>query len=433
MALSRPLAAAEGCVFLIEDSVALTLLLKERIESATSCPVHGYKSYAEAREALKSRRPALAIAGVDLPDAPRGEILDLLADHDIPTILFTTIIDEKIRQRMARPNMLDYLVKGPGESVEKIIALVGQATQGHAIPVLLVDDSSSERAALAAILRRQNCQVFEAAAASEALEILTQHEDIELILTDYNMPDMDGQHLTRRIRQMRPADRVRVIGISSSSDRGLSAAFLKAGAADFIYRPFIDEEVQCRVAHNIETLQQIKRLRYLAERDLLTGLFNRRAFFEHAYAALEGLPGGDARGWIGILDIDHFKQVNDTYGHDAGDKVLKEVAGVLAAVAGREGFLAARFGGEEFILMLLRRDHGQVMALCEEVRSRIAALTIPYEASAVHVTASIGLAGIQQGESLDNNLNAADQMLYMAKAGGRNQVVSDAALYGLAG
>jgi len=431
LAQARPLAAPEGSVFLIEDSMALTMLLKERIESATSSPVHWCKSYSEAHDALKSRRPLLAITGLDLPDAPRGEILELLEDHDVPTILFTTIVDEKIRQRVSRPNILEYLVKGQSESIERILNLIGQASQVGSIPILVVDDTDSARATLTAALRGQNCRVYEASSAKAALEILAEHDEIELVITDYHMPDMDGEHLTRRIRSLRSADRVRVIGISSSTDRSLSAAFLKAGASDFIYRPFIDEEVRCRVASNIETLQQIKRLRYLAERDLLTGLFNRRAFFEHAYEALERSHEEGTKGWIGILDIDHFKQVNDTYGHDAGDKVLKEVARIVTDIAGREKFLAARFGGEEFAFLFLDCDHKKVFSLCEKIRTSISDLRISYERHQLHVTASMGLAGLQRDEGLDNNLNAADQMLYMAKAGGRNQVVSDAVLYGL--
>jgi len=110
--------------------------------------------------------------------------------------------------------------------------------------------------------------------------MLEKDQDIRLVVSDYNMPDMDGFELARRIRRRYPAEQVRVIGISSSTDRTISAGFLKAGAHDFIARPFVLEELQCRIASNAETLLRMRQLHDLAWRDYLTGLFNRRYFFE---------------------------------------------------------------------------------------------------------------------------------------------------------
>ncbi|MFT3967592.1 MAG: diguanylate cyclase [Sphingobium sp.] len=418
---------AQRSIFIIEDSTALSLLLQARIAEHSAVNVQFYKTYAAAREALAVQKPLLAISGLNLPDAPDGEILDLLAAENVPTLLYTATLTRRTRERFRSPNIIDYFVKDVPDTVDQIVRTILRVTEESATPVLVVDDMSSARHDLAALLKRQNYRIVEAGSGAEALEILASNEAIELVITDYNMPDMDGHELTREIRLRYAAERVRVIGISASSDPYLSAAFLKAGASDFIYRPFIPEEVQCRVGGNIETLEHIRHLRFLAERDPLTGLYNRRAFFEQAHAILDDMRTQQSEGSVAILDIDHFKKVNDTYGHDTGDTVIKSVARVLLELAERERLVTARFGGEEFVILFPRRGCDMVNRLCEEIRQRIAALSISYNDSSLSVTASLGAAIVQHGEGIDNNLNAADQMLYMAKNMGRNRVVYDAA------
>ncbi|KQU55903.1 diguanylate cyclase [Sphingomonas sp. Leaf339] len=413
-------------VFLIEDSVALGMLLQSKLRASISANVVWLKTYAEAARALSEQAPALAITGINLPDAPDGEIIDLLAQHDVPTILFTATLDRKARERFTSPNIIDYFFKNANDIVDHVVRTVARFTDKLAPSVLIVDDMESGRSVLAQLLRHQHYRIFQAASGAEALRILADDDAIQLVITDHHMADMDGHELTRRIRARYAADRIRIIGISASSDPFLSAQFLKAGASDFIYRPFITEEVRYRIESNIDTLGQIKHLRFLADRDPLTSLYNRRAFFERAHPMVDDLRANDGQGSIAILDIDHFKKVNDRYGHDAGDKVIKQVARVLEDCCARGNAITARFGGEEFIILFTDLPQHEVHARCDAIRTTIENIGIPYNDAVLRITASIGAALIQPAEGLDNNLNAADQMLYMAKNGGRNRVVYDA-------
>lgn len=423
---NRNFSVASRCIFLIEDSAAVGLLLKTRIEAERSIEVAWYKTYADAAQALADRRPALAVTGFNLPDAPDGEILDLLAEKDVPTLLFAATFDRKIRERFTTLNLVDYFVKDTKGTVEQVVKAILRLTDEIAPPILIVDDSRTARSSLVSLLR-QSYRLFEAASGGEALDLLAANPEIELVVTDYHMPDMNGHELTQRIRAQFAGDRVRVIGISTSSDPFLSASFLKAGASDFIYRPFIAEEVKYRIESNIETLDQIKTLRFLAERDPLTELYNRRAFFERAQPAIETMLARGQEGSVAILDIDHFKKVNDTYGHDTGDVVIKLVAKVIDDLNGTGEVVTARFGGEEFVMLWTNLASDGVQARCEQVREAIAKLVIPAADGTFNVTVSIGAAVFQHAEGMDNNLNAADQMLYMAKKQGRNQVIYDAA------
>jgi diguanylate cyclase (GGDEF)-like protein len=379
---------------------------------------------AHARERMAERAFALALTGLNLPDAPDGEILDLLLENEVPTIVFTATFDAATRQRCTDRKIIDYIVKQGGQTVDMVVNTVGRILANRAYKILVVDDARSARSELVSILRRQNFHVLEARSGREALDILIEDGTIELVITDHHMADMDGYELTHRIRQTKNSEQLRIIGISSSSDRLLSASFLKAGASDFIYRPFVPEELKCRIDNNIETLTQLKHLRRLAERDYLTGLANRRHFF----ATMRELSRTRLQGAIALLDIDHFKSVNDTHGHEVGDTVLQAISIVMDRMSMTGRHMAARLGGEEFAIYLHHLDAFQAHSFCENLRRSVEDAAIAAGGKTISVTISIGVVEFEADEPFENQLNAADQLLYLAKANGRNRVYSSLTL-----
>ncbi len=407
-------------ILLVEDSIALSTLLTQRLEEETGVVVTRCGSMAQARRNIAEGSFLLALTGLNLPDAPNGEILDLLVEKEIPTIVFTAMFDAETRDRCTGKKIVDYIVKDGTKTVDKVVQTVTRILANSVHKILVVDDARAARSELVEILIRQNFQVLEARSGRQALEILTADEAIDIVITDYHMADMDGYELTSRIRQTRNSEQLRIIGISSSSDRLLSASFLKAGASDFIYRPFVHEELKCRIDNNVETLAQLNHLRRLAERDYLTGLANRRHFFstmrQHGRQPMQGS--------IALLDIDHFKTVNDTHGHDAGDAVLQTISAVMAEMCAPAKHMPARIGGEEFAIYLNQLDAFQAHSFCEELRSRIGGLAIVAGSRSISATISIGVVEFEPDETFENQLNAADQLLYLAKAKGRNRVYS---------
>ena len=158
-------------------------------------------------------------------------------------------------------DIVDYIIKDNVFAVDLLAESVCRFLTNHRHHVLIVDDSATARALLSSRLKRYNFRVSVAESGAKALEILKANRDIGLMVTDYNMPDIDGFELTRRIRATIGSHELRIIGVSSSSNRLLSARFLKAGGNDFILRPFIDEEFYCRVNQNLDTLLQIQSMR----------------------------------------------------------------------------------------------------------------------------------------------------------------------------
>lgn len=409
-------------ILVIEDSRTFSLALRQLLQAETGLPVTTCASLKEVSDLIVAAPGAYAIAVVDLnlPDAPRGEALDWTVTHGIPSVVFTATFDLATRGRIMEREVIDYVLKDNEFALPNIVGTVKRALNNRNTRILVVDDTRTTRKVLARMLSIQQYAVVEAGSGQEALTILESNPDIQLVVSDYYMPDMDGFELARRIRRRHPE--VRVLGISSSTDRQTSAGFLKAGAHDFVSRPFVLEELQCRIASNVEVLDQLRQLQDLAARDFLTGLFNRRHFFARGRQLVSearemGLPIS-----VAILDIDHFKRLNDRHGHDGGDKALTAVARTLGVMAERGFNLLARIGGEEFAIIFPGADLAEAERLCEGIRTAIASAPLVIAGEALPLTTSIGVAPIGPGDALEAGLGLADKALYAAKQAGRDKV-----------
>ncbi len=409
-------------ILVIEDSRTFSLALRQFLEAETGLPVTTCGSLKDLSELIVAAPGAYAIAVVDLnlPDAPRGEALDWTVTHGIPSVVFTATFDLTTRGRIMEREVIDYVLKDNELALPNLVATVKRALDNHNTRILVVDDTRTTRKVLARMLAIQQYAVVEAGSGQEALAILDTNPDIQLVVSDYYMPDMDGFELARRIRRLHPA--VRLLGISSSTDRKTSAGFLKAGAHDFVSRPFVLEELQCRIASNVETLAQLKQLQDLAARDFLTGLFNRRHFFERGRRLIAEARGMGIPISIAILDIDHFKRLNDRHGHDGGDKALIAVARSISTSAERGFNLLARVGGEEFAILFPGATLEEAARLCDGIREAIACESLALNDEALALTVSLGVTEIGPDDELDASLTRADRALYAAKQKGRNRV-----------
>ncbi|MDP3319087.1 MAG: diguanylate cyclase [Bosea sp. (in: a-proteobacteria)] len=408
----------------VEDSKTFAIALRQMIEAETGLKVTSCACLKDLSSAILKDQEGYAIAVVDLnlPDAPDGEALDWTVSHGIPTIVFTGTFNAATRARIMEREVFDYVLKDSEFALGNLVGSVKRALTNRETRILVVDDMTTTRRLLAQMLTSQQYTVVEVGSGADALTMLEKDQDIRLVVSDYNMPDMDGFELARRIRRRYSAEQVRVIGISSSTDRAISAGFLKAGAHDFISRPFVLEELQCRIASNAETLLRMRQLHDLAWRDYLTGLFNRRYFFERGPKMIAEARRSEQPTCVAILDIDHFKRLNDEHGHDAGDEALRVFSAELGeALAGRPHLLA-RLGGEEFALLLPGLDQSNAGSLADAIRAGIAERPMAVGPLMLGLTVSIGLAEISARDSLDVALRNADRALYAAKQAGRNRI-----------
>ncbi|GGY00151.1 diguanylate cyclase [Massilia dura] len=289
--------------------------------------------------------------------------------------------------------------------------------------VLVADDDAINREVLAELLKPEYT-VLLAKDGTQALDRAVRHVP-DLILLDVMMPDMDGFEVLRRLRDdPRTAD-IAVIFVSGLGQPEDEAQGLKMGASDYILKPFNATVVMARVALHLQMVRQRRMLEHLAHVDGLTELANRRRFDEVFELECQRALRHETALSIALLDIDAFKQYNDHYGHPAGDRALRAVARAAAAAVRRPGDLAARYGGEEIVLLMPDTDAAHARAVVERLRNALNRLEIPHVGSPVApvLTVSVGGATLLPGEDATALFAAADAHLYRAKQAGRNRVV----------
>ncbi|MGF1730360.1 diguanylate cyclase [Photobacterium kasasachensis] len=399
-------------ILVVEDSRAFRNYLNVQLTQAGFEPVFA-ETIAQARQILSLQKDFLCtVLDYCLPDGQDGEIIALVLSQNLKVIVLTAQFSTQIRDTVLSKGVIDYLLKDSPASVAYLIPLLQRLEANTQHKAMVVEDSATVRRHLVNLLRRQNLEVIEACHGQEAIAQLEQHPDISLIITDHDMPEKDGITMVREIRQQYSRNQLAILGLSGSNDDAMTALFLKAGANDFLKKPFNQEELYCRIHHILNMKDTADKLYRMANQDSLTGLWNRRYFFNHSCSQ----DRCEFRN-IAMVDIDFFKKVNDTYGHDAGDEVLIQVSQQLQQLFPDD--IVARFGGEEFCILSCG-DFELFTSRLEALRQSIDGLDIIYQNSTLNVTISIGT--VSGNQSLSDLLKAADDYLYRAKQSGRNQI-----------
>ncbi|MGD9823028.1 diguanylate cyclase [Desulfobacter sp.] len=413
----------KNSILIIEDNKTISNIMKKALVADMSVEVFQVFSLDEAKALFEQKTDFfVAVMGLSLKGAPRGETVDYIMARGIPSIVLTGTLDEEIRSEILSQNVIDYVLKQGVACIDHIKKLIARLYMNQKIKALVVDDSRVLRSHYKNLLTTHQYRVIEAEDGEDALEKLAEHNDVKLVITDYHMPRMDGFELVRRIRQKHSKSEMIVIGISAQGNTLLPAKFLKTGANDFLKKPFESEEFYARVTQNVEYMEMLKKLRDAAIKDPLTQLYNRRHFFDVGERRFAESKQHNTPLTVTMVDIDFFKKVNDTYGHDGGDVALKHLSGMLLEIMEEERHLLARFGGEEFCILSKGLDLETAKDFFENIRTRVQASSIDYKGQIIKFTISVGISD-NRHDTLQGIINHADDMLYQAKEGGRNRVV----------
>jgi diguanylate cyclase (GGDEF)-like protein len=297
---------------------------------------------------------------------------------------------------------------------------------GH---VLIADDDPMFRRILQSWLETWGYRVIVAEDGAQAWNILQHQHPPELLILDWVMPEIDGRELCRRIRERQRSPYQYILLATAKDDKQDVVRGLEAGADDYLTKPFDRNELRARlrVGRRILTLQQDligarDELRFQATHDVLTGIWNRGAVLDLLHRELERAARAKTATSVLMLDLDHFKKINDTHGHMTGDVVLREVANRIAQSV-RSYDLVGRYGGEEFLVVLPACDKPEVEQSANRIRLAIASAPVLAASSEIPVTVSIGATVVAgNAASAKDALLAADKALYDAKNGGRNRV-----------
>jgi diguanylate cyclase (GGDEF)-like protein len=299
------------------------------------------------------------------------------------------------------------------------VVSVGNLNKKQSLPrVLVVDDELIHRQMLCSILQ-QECEVLTVSNGAQALEFVFS-QPVDLILLDMVMPDIRGDEVMRQLRSHPATSNIDVVIISARNDVEDEETGFLMGALDYITKPFHPTIVQARVKNVLHLIQQRHLLDQMAHMDGLTGIPNRRKFEQIIASEWARHQRASQPLSLAILDVDHFKRFNDTFGHASGDEVLKAVAGAMRDMLRRTGDFAARLGGEEFVLVFSGSDATSSAAMADNVRQAMEEIELPVG----KITVSIGGVTLipEHQHTPETIMEIADKLLYEAKQNGRNRV-----------
>ncbi|VAW47667.1 diguanylate cyclase/phosphodiesterase (GGDEF & EAL domains) with PAS/PAC sensor(s) [hydrothermal vent metagenome] len=406
---------------IIEDQKSMGLLLQNELQKLTYLSVYLCQSLAETQAFLESDVDVVAcLSDLTLPDAPRGEAVALLQSHHITTVVLTGSYNEKTRQEMFKQKVADYVIKDGPASIRYAVQTLNKLYKNRQRHVFILSHGSKDASKLQGLLRI-HCYQVSVYENFHELQMELQQSTPELILLDST--ELFEEHelygFVNEVRQAFSANSLPIISCESSEHIGSAIKLMKYGVNDFFNTRFTAEEFYARVNQNIEQAESFREIERISQTDALTGLLNRGHFFKRGEELFIELTASQKYFFVAMVDIDFFKKVNDTHGHQKGDEALVYAAHQVQDVFAEH--LVARFGGEEFCVLGEVEDATEIEALCETLRARIE--TMSADKTGVAFTVSLGLT--YSGASLEEGVFKADTALYRSKELGRNQLSTE--------
>jgi len=445
-------------ILVVDDSQTIRMQIREELEQG------GYE-VAEARNGLEalihaasSTPPDLITLDIEMPKMNGFETCQKLReshyarffikseDHRVPIIFITGNDTIEDRKKGFEVGAVDFVSKPfkKGEVLAVANKILNPPVMQNGIKALVADDNVVARKIAALCLSREGIEVHEAVDGKQAYDIIRSFGDtLDIVITDLVMPNMDGMQLCRQIRQDLGKLDIPIIVLTAMSDLSEILEVFKVGASDYLVKPFSKEELLARINVHIERSKVNRELREtitllkeanekiekLSIMDPLTGCYNRgylnkQILMEMKRSIRYGKPFS-----IILTDIDHFKNVNDSFGHQAGDAVLIQFVKNLQDIIRSEADWIARYGGEEFLVVLPETTVSNAEVVAEKLRKSVSNQPICCDAEQGCITASFGVTGFDPDTqsasvTLEQILKAADENLYRAKNEGRDRVVS---------
>ncbi len=408
-------------VYLLEGDAVLAQDLSIQL-SHFGYQVKMYTCAYDLEVAVSNQQPALIIADVVLPEGYMAgiEVISGIHKNIAPYVgvIFISVLDDfDTRMAAVRAGGDDYFIKPI--NVSQLVGRMDKITIGHEVSepyrVLIVEDDETLAQYYQLVLKQAGMIASFLTKPDEILESIASSIP-ELILMDVYMPDCSGTELARLIRQQDSYISIPIVYLSTETDYKKQLVALHLGADDFLTKPISDSDLVSSVTHRV---QRARQLSLLMSQDSLTGLLKHTKIKEQLANELAKAKRQHAQITFVMIDIDHFKSVNDTYGHMVGDQVIKSLSCLLQQRL-RKSDNIGRYGGEEFAVVMPNTGIEEAMKVTDEIRTCFANIQFPHENEMFSVTLSAGLAGYPKYDTAELVNQAADEALYEAKNNGRN-------------
>ena len=418
---------------LIVESTRLFQNILTQTMTGIGIECHAYSSGREALEASHHHKYTFIVASRTLSDISGEIFLQLYRDQhgfdDALTIMLTASETDGILLDANKAGYkLVFSKKNLNSLQEFVVKVLNTRTLDLDANILYIEDSQSIAGTTIAIFKGSKAHIHHVTCLKDMRQAFTEKK-YDLVITDYYLKNKEtGDDVIEFVRNFDGADRaeIPILVVSAESDPKKRTAFLRNGANDFIIKPYDNDELLVRSSNLIannrllkQTKQQKQELLKLALTDHLTGLYNRHSLYDIGPKYISNAHRHKSSLSILVVDLDHFKQVNDTKGHSVGDIVLRTIGAVLRDECRIED-IAARFGGEEFIMLFGNCDLDNAVMKAEKLRLKIEG----YKHEDLVITASIGVAELVSRDDFGALFDAADKAVYEAKETGRNKVVA---------
>lgn len=359
------------------------------------------------------------ISALVLADANEGEVVDLAIKSKIPTIVLTSSYSEEVRERFLEKDIVDFFIKAD-ISLEMVAKTLSRLQKNNEVKIVVADDSPVTRTMVVRFLKGQFFDVLPAKDGLEALEIIRSDQNISILITDRQMPGMDGFELTKEVRKLRKSDQLAIIGVSAFDSDIKPAKFLKTGADDFLSKPFGKEELFCRVYQNVERLENHREIQRSNKTDRLTGLMSRSTFLNEAPLVLAEARRNNQPRHITFVGIDFLPKINADFGYSAGDGIISQFSDILRANIKNPKF-GARFGGGEFCFLSIGESSEEMLGQAEKLKIAIEQNSLGSKDHQINITATIAVISSKKS-SLDQMLISAHNCMVVVRSAGVGQL-----------
>ncbi len=391
---------------------------------------NGMEGYQSARK----HHPDLITLDIEMPVMDGYKACQLVRQdpvtEDIPIIFVTTLGNEEDIEKGFHAGAIEYFVKPfqPGTLATFVHDLFVKMESRRTIPVAVLDHRKTSLKITQFIFRKHGFQTSAFSSFADLKEQLNQGYEPELMLFNIDLPDSSYEPVLKELQLLRP--HLPTLTVTDENRKSKIIHALKAGAVDYVLTPYVEEELISRSETHIRLHRAIRqlssvnaRLRELSVTDPLTGLFNRGYLNRMLKAEIKKLSRREE--WLSciMIDIDYFKQINDTYGHITGDVVLTELANIMREQS-RESDILTRYGGEEFVLLLPQTNPEGAVILAEKIRLAVEKNEFHTGELTISITISCGVHGIRDFLEGRNLIQYSDEALYRAKETGRNRTVN---------
>ncbi|EAH8539069.1 diguanylate cyclase [Campylobacter upsaliensis] len=405
-------------ILLIDDNKMLSKLLAKKIQNTLNYEVDIAHTMAEAI-AMLNNEYFLSFVDLCLPDAMNGEIVDVVADK-IPTIVLTASNDTNKREEFMHKNILDYIFKESDTCVDQILDAISTLSYYAKTKVILAMAKLPERNEIKKFLSQRLFKVLAAAHGEEALLYLEDNDDTKLIIADAKMPVVSGEELLAEIRTKYNDDDLGVILLGEKDDVA-EARVLKNGANDYLIKPLLKELFNCRLDRVLNYMQDKKFIKTYNNLDHTSGLKDHYTFRSEVEDYLNDIAGGEQEFAFAFLDIDELKSINDEYGFEIGDSIIKICADeMITETKGRD--ILGRYSAEKFGILLKNISQERALKILSRIRVNIKNAGILINLDELFFTASLGVVFANSGAKLDDLVEKATKALSAAKNNGKDRI-----------